>query len=309
MTSFEEILDLLLENIPLLEIAKIPLSDAAGYILAEDIKISKKDIPTFAKGYILEPQKISLLAAIGKEQVTVYKKPNVSVIAINDKGQNKTANPNNIDTLNGNLFSVISKIKSTQTECNNLGVVSINNKNLLYKKVGEKTGTNILIIITEDTSTDLYKKVVAILKELKVEQILDKIPVENAELSYFGKIENRRIFWLHCNVLSCFISFELLIKPFLELMCGSKYISYKIIKMKLSGNLKNTSNKSQFIPGKIKSTKDEIYVEPIVSENISDNIFILTNTDCFIIVSPDTTLENGTIADIILTRSFNNFSL
>jgi len=199
----------------------------------EDIKTG--DI-VLRKGTRLEPQHIAVLASVGKTQPMVAKRPRVAVIATGDELVEPASKPGPSQTRNSNSFQLAAHVESMGAVATNYGVVKDTTGHIdsMFKKAAEE---NDVVIISGGVSVGDLDLVPEILRQNGIDLLFEKIAVKPGKPMVFGISEKVYCFGLPGNPVSTFVSFELLVKPFLYKLMGHDY-RYPNVQMPLAESLR-----------------------------------------------------------------------
>src|SRR3990170_4934498 len=143
MLTVAQASELIFKDVPPREVVTLPLADSLACVLAEDVATNKVKILASAKvgqnicrfaedlkegevvlkgGSLIRPQEIGVLAAVGRAEMRVYKKPHVAVISTGDELVEVAEKPTKGQIRNSNSYSVSAQVLAMGLECDNLGV-------------------------------------------------------------------------------------------------------------------------------------------------------------------------------------------
>lgn len=187
--------------------------------LGEDIKIGDK---VLAKGAIIRPQEIGVLASMGMISVRVYKKPKVGIIATGSelvkpgwplpKGQ---IYDSNTFSLSAQVLEAGAVVKSSKTAGDSQKDIQGTIKKLL--------DSCDMVLISGGVSVGDFDYVPNILEELGVELHFAKVAVKPGKPTVFGTQKGVVVFGVPGNPVSTFVIFEIFIKPLLFRMMGHEF--------------------------------------------------------------------------------------
>ncbi|OHB71769.1 MAG: hypothetical protein A2W23_00525, partial [Planctomycetes bacterium RBG_16_43_13] len=265
---------------------KILSSAKVGQNICEFAEDLKEGEVVLKSGSLIRPQEIGVLAAVGRAEVRVYKKPHVAVISTGDELVEVAEKPTKGQIRNSNSYSVSAQVLAMGLECDNLGVAR-DTKGEIRHKIAEGLERDVLII-SGGVSVGEYDFVTEALAAEGVECVMHQVAIKPGRPFYFGKKGVKRVFALPGNPASTFVIFEVFVRPFLGLMYGNNACGRPILRAEMKVAFTKTSDRVQYIPGKIiyDSETARYFVEPIFWHGSAD-IFALTRADCLIIIPPN----------------------
>jgi len=208
----------------------------------EDVKKGELVLP---RGTLIRPQEVGMLAALGKTEVYVTRKPKVAIISTGDEliEPGKTLEKGKI--YDSNSFSLFSQVLKCGADPERIGIVPDDKDELLHKvKMG--LSSNILLL-SGGVSEGKYDLVKEVLMEAGVKPLFWKVAVKPGKPTFFGIKERTLVFGLPGYPVSSMMNFENLVKPAIFKMLGRR--GYKRIKIRavLKGEIKNSSGRKNFI--------------------------------------------------------------
>ena len=215
----------------------------------ENVSFSGEDVKkgelVLSRGTLIRPQEVGMLAALGKTEVYVTRKPKVAIISTGDEliEPGKTLEKGKI--YDSNSFSLFSQVLKCGADPERIGIVPDDKDELLHKvKMG--LSSNILLL-SGGVSEGKYDLVKEVLMEVGVKPLFWKVAVKPGKPTFFGIKERTLVFGLPGYPVSSMMNFENLVKPAIFKMLGRE--GYKRIKIRavLKGEIKNSSGRKNFI--------------------------------------------------------------
>ena len=215
----------------------------------ENVSFSGEDVKkgelVLSRGTLIRPQEVGMLAALGKTEVYVTRKPKVAIISTGDEliEPGKTLEKGKI--YDSNSFSLFSQVLKCGADPERIGIVPDDKDELLHKvKMG--LSSNILLL-SGGVSEGKYDLVKEVLMEARVKPLFWKVAVKPGKPTFFGIKERTLVFGLPGYPVSSMMNFENLVKPAIFKMLGRE--GYKRIKIRavLKGEIKNSSGRKNFI--------------------------------------------------------------
>ena len=171
------------------------------------------------KGSYITPIVVSYLAQFGIEEVKVYKKPSVSVITTGDEIVEPGSKLEEGKIFDSNSFFLRTILQKLGFPFQFLGTVKDVEKELVSKIEQSFISESDFILITGGVSVgerDIVKDVV----EQRAERIFWKVSQKPGKPLYFARSQDKLIFGLPGNPVSCVICFFIYVLPALFKFCG-----------------------------------------------------------------------------------------
>ncbi|MCX6229921.1 MAG: molybdopterin molybdotransferase MoeA [Bacteroidetes bacterium] len=215
---------------------------------AEDVKINEKVV---AKGSLIKPQHIAVLASVGKTKVKVYSKPEVGIISTGDELVEPDVIPGISQIRNSNAWQLMAQVERAGAIANYHGIAA-DNKKSTYDKIAEALEHNNIVLLTGGVSMGDFDYVPEIMQELNIDILFKSIAVQPGRPTVFGVKGSKYIFGLPGNPVSSFVQFEMLVSPLIKKLYGNE-TNLNELQMKMGCDImrKKTERKS-FLPVNIR---------------------------------------------------------
>ena len=212
----------------------------------EDVKRGEKILSC---GTLIRPAEVGMLASLSKRQVYVVKKPRVAIISTGSELTEPGDALKEGKIYDSNSFALFSQVVTCGGEPERIGIVPDDEKELLLK-VKEALSFDILLL-SGGVSAGKYDLVKEVLKKAGVKMLFWKVAVKPGKPTFFGVKNHTLVFGLPGYPVSSMMNFENLVKPAIFSMLGRK--DYKRFKVRatLKGEIRNTSNRENFIRVKL----------------------------------------------------------
>lgn len=198
------------------------------------------------KGTLLNPASIGFLASIGIHKVSVYKKPDVSLITTG----NELVKPGNALT-GGQVYE--SNSFSLQAALNQMQIIpkhilsAPDEKKELTHKIKQCLNKSDVLILTGGISVGKYDLVHEVLMSMKVETIFYKVAQKPGKPFFCGKLKDKLIFALPGNPAAVLVCFYEYIYPAIRMLQGFKNAALPTLKLKLLKDISKKEDRAQFI--------------------------------------------------------------
>lgn len=265
--------------------------------MGEDIKIGETLIK---KGKRLDYADLGIMASSGISQVTVYKKPKVSIISTGDEvcDINSTLKPGKI--YDSNLYSLSGRIEELGYHV--LSMEHVGDNILKIGEAIEKAFEKSDIVFTTGGASvgekDLMQKVA---ESIGFEKLFWKIKIKPGSAVVCSKREEKILISLSGNPNAALTTFELLGKPVLKKLEGEEEnINIKREKGILMDSFNKKSPQRRFLRGNVIYDENgaKVYITQIKSGN--GILSSLLNANCLIEVEKGNEgLNKGEVVNII----------
>ena len=264
----------------------------------EDIQ---KDQSLLSAGLMLRPQEIGLLAALGREQVNVYKKPVVGIISTGDEIVPIQNIPGPAQVRDINSYSISSQIVQAGGIPLSFGIIKDNYDALIetYKQALQKTD---MLILSGGSSVGTRDLTIEVLKSLNDSKILvHGIPISPGKPTILARAGNKPVWGLPGHVTSAMVVFNRVVQPFIKHMTGTDIARKNHIQRipaKISRNIASAQGRTDFIRVRLQESDDGLWAEPVLGKSGLINTMI--QADGLIEIDMNTEgLDKGTDVSVI----------
>jgi molybdopterin molybdotransferase len=185
---------------------------------AEDIKSGTVVIK---KGKIIKAQHVAMMASAGYTEVNVYRQPKVAVIPTGNEIVEPGFKPSVSEIRNSNGYQLMAQLKNMGIHAFYNGIAR-DTESSTMQLIEDACKLNDVIILTGGVSKGDFDLIPEILKKLNFDLLFREIAVQPGKPTVFATRGNKYCFALPGNPVSCFVQFEVLVKPFLQKMMGDK---------------------------------------------------------------------------------------
>jgi len=208
------------KNNDYIKIIKYPKLGENCRLAGEDIK---KDSKILEAGDKITSRNISLIAAIGKKFIKVKKKLKVGYFTSGNELFDPTENLLGSKINNSNKYTLMSLLNQQYIDSNYLGVLKDSKEEIL--KLFKNNLSNYSVIITAGgASVGEEDYLIDVIKE-NGELFFWQVAIKPGRPLAIGKIKNTFFICLPGNPVSVYLLFGMIVKSFLEYLCGSKMIT------------------------------------------------------------------------------------
>jgi molybdopterin molybdotransferase len=237
----------------------------------------------------LDPAGIALLASLGISHPTVYARPRVAIIATGDELVDITDTPTPTQIRNSNRHGLAAQIvRAGGTPVPR--PIARDNPEMLREVISAALPNTDLLLLSGGVSTGKYDLVEPILKELGAKIIFDGVAIRPGRPLVFGTIGDIPFFGLPGNPLSTALTFELFVRPALDIVGGADPTPLRYTYARLATDYtQRAAPLTVFVPAVLEgSTPRDTAVRPLQTQGSGD-LAALARADCWMVLEPNTT--------------------
>lgn len=294
--SVSDFLTQLLEISRPLESFDMPLLDAHGATLAEDIFAGERHV--LKKGSRIRSTQIGLAASIGLDHLPTRPHPRVVVISAGDDLVEPGKRlEDSEDEFECNSWMLTTAVK----EAGAMGyrVHSIPESHQELKLVIEDQLVRAdLVVISGESHDESFDLITTVLNELG--EVTTVIPnIENSSRHNFGTIgpDKTPVITLPGDAISAYLSAELFVRPMIRTMLGAANIHRTVLKAKVTSNVESPIGFTSLIRASLEQ-KDSLTVTPLTEQ---ESLATLSDAQGLIAIAADSPgATKGEIVDVMV---------
>ncbi|MEE4177926.1 MAG: gephyrin-like molybdotransferase Glp [Bacteroides sp.] len=258
---------------------------------AEDVR---KGEVVLAKGTILEPQHIAVLATVGCVDPRVAEKVNVGILSTGDEIIEPEAKPAGSQIRNSNAYQLVAQVERLGSKARYYGIAG-DDKERTFHLVKDALENQDILILTGGVSMGDFDFIPSVMNELGVEILFRTVSIQPGKPTVYGIFKEKRIFGLPGNPVSSFNTFQLFVKPLILKMSGASHLP-GMARLPLGKTYeRKKSNRLSWVP--VKLTEDH-QVVPLEYHG-SAHITSLVDADAFIGIPVGVTkIAQGEFVDV-----------
>ena len=257
------------------------------------------------RGRLLGPAEIGLLAALGRSQVRVLRRPRVGVLSTGDEIVDLGGHPGPGQILNSNTYSLMAQIDEAGGEPISLGVAA--------DRLGDiearlRWGLDCdLVISSAGVSVGEHDFVKAALERLGAEQhfwLVDMRPGKPIAFATIPSAGKRAlpVFALPGNPVSAMVTFELFVRPALLRLGGHARLQRPVVGARAEAPIANPGRRRGYLRVTLSVGEDSGYRARLTGDQSSGILRSMVAADGLAVVPGDTTVEAGGTVPVILLR-------
>ena len=253
-----------------------------------------------AEGSRLGFAELAMAAQVGHARVEVNRRPRVAILTTGDEIVSVDQKPGPFQIRNSNAVSLAALV----TMCGGEPLILANapdNMEQIRGLIEEGLAADVLVL-SGGVSVGQYDFVEEVLRAQGAEFFFDAVAIRPGKPAVFGWCKGKPVFGLPGNPISTMITFELFVRPAIEILAGRPPRPVPYLKAKLGHALSERSPLTHFLPARVAQVGADPVVERLPWEGSGD-ITAVVKGNCFLVVHADhLRLEAGEWVDILHRR-------
>ena len=233
-------------------------------------------------GVRLDYSCVAALAAFGRENVKVFRKPPVSILATGDEIVEAGQTPESFQIRNSNAWSLAAQVARAGGEPIMLPVARDNQDHT--REMIERGLAADLLLLSGGVSAGKYDLVERVLAGLGAEFYFDRVLIQPGQPLVFGRARGKFFFGLPGNPASTMVTFELFARAALELLGGQEEIALHMPYARLTRDFHHRPGIERFLPARLSA--DGAEVTPVAWSGSGD-IPAMTRANAYLVADAD----------------------
>ncbi len=279
-------------------------SVAAGQNVAPQGAEVRRGEVVLKSGTRLDPAAVAVAATVGRTQLSVGRRPKVSVAATGDELVHPSETPGPGQIRNSNGFSLRAQCRSVGVEALSLGVARDTEASL--RELVERGLDSDVLLLSGGVSMGRFDLVEKVLEDFGIEILVDAVALKPGKPLVFGVGDDGKlVFGLPGNPVSTMVTFELFVRTAFARLEGAPDPVREILQARLLASLSNRGPRRAYLPGWLRAGDDgELVAEPIPTKGSAD-IVAFSKANALLIVPEDQDrLESGERVSVYPLDSF-----
>jgi molybdopterin molybdotransferase len=260
----------------------------------EDVKAGEGVVAT---GALCRPGVVGLLAALGRRRVAVYQRPRAAILATGDELLRWDELPVPGKIHNSNSYALAAQVRQAGGIPILLGPVG-DTKGLLAEHLREGVRAD-LCVTSGGVSVGDYDLVAETLRELGGEVRVRKVNMRPGKPFTFARLEQKPVFALPGNPISCMVTFELFVRPALRKMQGCSSVFHPEIRATAAQAIINTDRRPAYLRVILMQT-DAGYTVRLTGDQGSAMLHSMASADGLAFVPGETEIAAGGLLRVLL---------
>ena len=221
-----------------------------------------------ARGRVIDPAAIAVLASSGKARVRVARRPVVALLVTGDEIVEVSATPAPGQIRNSNGPAVAAQARLAGAEVRILGVVP-DRQEAIAEALRAGLAADVLVVSGGVSAGD-YDLVEPALLELGATFLFTKVAIKPGAPLVFGRCGETLVFGLPGNPVSAQVTFDLFVRPALLKMQGARVLDRPRVAVELLGPVKNRSGRKSHVPARVRLEGGRLVARPVRSMGSGD---------------------------------------
>jgi len=225
---------------------------------------------------------IALLAMVGRECATVYKRPRVAILPTGDEIVEAGQQPEFFQIRNSNAWSMSVQVARAGGDQRILPIARDNYEST--RGLIEQGLEHDLLLLSGGVSACKYDIVERVLADLGAKFFFDRVLVQPGQPLVFGTARGKFFFGLPGNPASTMVTFEVFARAAVELLGGSHEASLRLLQAQLSKELRQKPGLTRFLPAQVSADGSTVTPEPCQG---SGDVNSLARANAFLVTEPE----------------------
>lgn len=265
--------------------------------IGEDIK---KHAVVLSKGQIIRPQEAGLLAALGKQQITVYQKPVVGIVSTGDEIIPISETPQVGQIRDINTYTLAGLIQDAGAVAVPYGIVRDDFEMLLEKCTLALSHCH-MVLISGGSSVGTRDFTVDVLSALQDSKILvHGISISPGKPTILARVKNKSFWGMPGHVVSAMIVFSKVVRPFVGHLAGQSGTEDSVLRLqaRLSRNVASKQGRVDFIRVRLRREGSRLWADPVLGK--SGLISTMVNANGLVQIDINTEgLDKGALVEVV----------
>ena len=192
---------------------------------------------------------IAVLAMVGRECVTVYRKPRVAILPTGDEIVESHQRPEPYQIRNSNALSLAVQVTRAGGEPEILPIARDN-----YESTRNSIERGLeadLLLLSGGVSAGKYDIVETVLADLGAEFFFDRVKIQPGQPLVYGAARGKQFFGLPGNPASTMVTFEIFARAAVDLLSGACKAPLPLLRATLSSGFRHKPGLTRFLPAQV----------------------------------------------------------
>ena len=235
------------------------------------------------RGRRLRPSEIGLLASVGKTRVSVAPRLRIAVLPTGDEVVPLEREPEWFQVRNSNAAGLCAQVEAVGGVPVPLEIAPDRYEPL--RALVEKGLEADLLVLSGGVSMGKYDIVRKVLADLGARFHFTSVAMRPGKPLVFGHVQGRHFFGLPGNPVSTYVTFDLFVRPGMEILSGAPPDPLTFMRARLGSELRLKGKFMAFLPARVVEREDEPVVE-LVGWQGSGDLVGLAAANCFLVAHP-----------------------
>jgi molybdopterin molybdotransferase len=235
-------------------------------------------------GTRIEYGAVAVAASAGYDSLSVYRLPEVAILATGDELVAVRERPGPHQIRNSNSYSLAAQVHGAGGVPRILGV-ALDQASSLHRLI-EQGLNHDLLLLAGGVSMGKYDLVEQVLAEFGAEFLFTGAQIQPGRPVVFGRAQGRYFFGLPGNPLSTMVTFELFARPMLEGLAGMTPHPLRFLHARLKLEIRTKTGLKRFLPGFLSGEFEHSEVE-LAGWHGSGDVAAMARSNCYVVIPPD----------------------
>ena len=217
------------------------------------------------RGSVIRPANMAMLAFAGYSALSVYRRPNVSLLCTGSELVDVSETPACGQVRNSNAYSLSALLSQCGATTRYCGVVTDNLNELRAALEGARRGSD-LLITTGGASVGERDLIKSALEEMGAEFEFRKVAIRPGKPFAFGRWRELPVCVLPGNPAAAFVCYHEFVRPLVLRMAGRETFELPVLTATLAGYAKSKPGSRYVLFGNLSITRFGFVVEPLTNQ-------------------------------------------
>jgi molybdopterin molybdotransferase len=235
----------------------------------------------------LDPSALGLLASVGCARPSVFVRPRVAIVTTGDELVELGETPRPTEIRNSNRHSLAAQIARAGATPRPARIAR-DDRQALRAVIEEALAGADLLLLSGGVSMGKYDFVEDVLAALGGRVVFDGVAIRPGKPLVFGRVRGVPFFGLPGNPLSTMVTFEMFVRPALDLLGGADAAPLHFTHAPLAEDVNQRAVPlTVFLPARFEERDRVTAVRPVPSQGSGD-LAAMARADCLIVLPPGT---------------------
>ena len=254
-------------------------------------------------GTLLGAAEIGLLAALGRTQVEVSRRPRVAVLSTGSELADLGIEPGPAQISNANTYSLMAQSMEAGAVAMNLGVAP-DRLDAIAERIRRGREADVLVSSAGVSVGDL-DLVREALAQAGAELHLWKVNMRPGKPITFGSLGTTPVFGLPGNPVSAMVTFELFVRPALLAMQGRRSTSHPRLRAVAGEPIVNHGSRRGYLRVSLRPANGR-WTARLTGDQGSGILRSMVAADALAVLQPDSRVGKGEDVEVIVLRDLNS---
>lgn len=227
-----------------------------------------RDQAALPVGICLRPQEVGLLAALGWESVSVYRRPLIGIVSTGDEVVPISRQPGPGQIWDVNTYSLAAMVRNAGGDPRIYGIVA-DNYHQLSTTVSRAARHCDMLLISGGSSVGVRDFTIEALSNLSDCRILvHGISISPGKPTILARAGGKALWGLPGHITSAMVVFHVIVQPFIEHTAGLRRpAAIRQLPARLSRNISSAQGRVDYVRVRLKEKDGKLWAEPILGKS------------------------------------------